>query len=424
MPRRRRRMKLVELPVSASEDRVVGTLSLEEAVRHGERRFQPGLLAEANRGILYIDEVNLLDDHLVDVLLDAAASGVNHVEREGISYTHPARFILVGTMNPEEGELRPQLMDRFGLVVDVEGIADPAQRAEIVRRRLAFEDDPAGFAAAWRAEEERLGRAIAAARALLPRVEVPDDLLHLIATVALAMGVDGHRADIVMYKAARANAALGGRRRATDGDVLEAAALVLPHRMRRRPFEDASFDRSRVEEIIARFEMWIREGAAFDGEEHDVFGVEVCRVLGEGGPARMLDALVNGQNGNVAGPGQPAVVEDCLQVAQDLRRPVGLSPNAGHKVRAGQVERGGRNAFAAVLKQVLRFVPKNVGDVGKGEFAGRAFCENHTLSPWVNVAESRHGDDTAPASASRLKAPRHHAVPRFLYLRFGFAALR
>ncbi len=253
LPRRRRRMKLVELPVSASEDRVVGTLSLEEAVRHGERRFQPGLLAEANRGILYIDEVNLLDDHLVDVLLDAAASGVNHVEREGVSHTHPARFILVGTMNPEEGDLRPQLLDRFGLVVDVEGIADPAQRAEIVRRRLAFEDDPAGFAAAWRAEEERLGRAIAAARALLPRVEVPDDLLHLIATVALAMGVDGHRADIVMYKAARANAALEGRRRATDGDVLEAAALVLPHRMRRRPFEEASYDRSRVEEIVARF---------------------------------------------------------------------------------------------------------------------------------------------------------------------------
>ncbi|MGB9919615.1 MAG: ATP-binding protein [Moorellales bacterium] len=245
-----RRMRVVELPVSATEDRVVGTLDLEQAIKKGERRFEPGVLAEANRGLLYVDEVNLLDDHVVDVLLDAAAMGVNTVEREGISFSHPASFILVGTMNPEEGELRPQLLDRFGLCVSVTGVDDPALRAEIVRRRLAFEEDPAGFAAAWDGEEEKLRRQIAAARALLPQVQMPEEMLLLIARTALVLGVDGHRADLVMVKAAKAHAALAGRTLVTEADVEATAGFALAHRLRRRPFEEVALDREKLAHLL------------------------------------------------------------------------------------------------------------------------------------------------------------------------------
>src|SRR5581483_5405840 len=179
-PRQRRKVPLVALPVGATEDRVVGTLDLERAIQEGRRRFEPGLLASANRGILYIDEVNLLNDHLVDVLLDAAAMGVNYVEREGISVEHPSHFILVGTMNPEEGDLRPQLLDRFALAVEVEGLNDPAARAEVVRRRIAFEQDPLAFAAQWEAAEAAERARILAARALLPEVRLDDRMLGLI----------------------------------------------------------------------------------------------------------------------------------------------------------------------------------------------------------------------------------------------------
>ncbi len=247
----RRRIPMVELPVGATEDRVIGSLDVERAIRTGERHFEPGLLAQANRGILYVDEVNLLHDHLVDVILDAAAMGRNYVEREGISVSHPARFILVGTMNPEEGELRPQLLDRFALAVDVEGLRDPAERAEAVRRRIAFESDPHGFVAAWaaaeRAERERIERA----RALLPRVRVPEAMLSLITHVCAAFEVDGLRADLAMYKAARAIAALAGRDAVTEDDVRTAAELALPHRRRRQPFEQPGLDPEQLERAIA-----------------------------------------------------------------------------------------------------------------------------------------------------------------------------
>src|SRR5690242_20715978 len=197
LPRARRRMRVVELPINASEDRVVGAIDIEAAIKSGERRFEPGVLAEANRNILYVDEVNLLDDHLVDVLLDAAAMGVNVVEREGISVWHPARFILVGTMNPEEGDLRPQLLDRFGLTVEVAGDPDPAVRVEIVRRRLACDADPAAFATRFAAEESALAARVATARERLPRVRLAEATLLLIAGVCARLGVDGHRADIV-----------------------------------------------------------------------------------------------------------------------------------------------------------------------------------------------------------------------------------
>lgn len=247
----RRRIPMVELPVGATEDRVIGSLDVERAIRSGERHFEPGLLAQANRGILYIDEVNLLHDHLVDVILDAAAMGRNYVEREGISISHPARFILVGTMNPEEGELRPQLLDRFALAVDVDGLRDPAERAEAVRRRIAFEGDPHRFYAAWdaaeRAERERIERA----RALLPHVRVPEAMLRLITHVCAAFEVDGLRADLAMYKAARAIAALAGRDAVTEDDVRAAAELALPHRRRRQPFEQPGLDQELLERAIA-----------------------------------------------------------------------------------------------------------------------------------------------------------------------------
>lgn len=262
LPVARRKTRFVDLPVSATEDRVVGTLDIERAIQKGERRFEPGVLAMANRGLLYVDEVNLLDDHIVDVLLDAAAMGVNVVEREGISFQHPARFILVGTMNPEEGDLRPQLLDRFALCVNVEGVRDPAQRAEILRRNLAFEQDPEGFRAEWEPYERQLSEEIAAARERLPQViHTPRDLL-LIAGLVASLGVDGHRADLVILKTARAHAAFKGRDQITEEDILLAAELALPHRLKRRPFDEDGH--LTLEQLAERMEQVRRqmEGSA------------------------------------------------------------------------------------------------------------------------------------------------------------------
>jgi len=265
LPRARRAPRIVDLPISATEDRVVGTIDLEVALKQGERRFEAGILADANRGILYVDEVNLLDDHLVDTLLDAAASGRNIVQREGVTYEHPARFVLVGTMNPEEGEVRPQLLDRFGLCVDVTGIADPAVRVEVLKRRRAFEDDPAGFAREWSAEQDSLLERLASAIRTLPDVELDDDLLFLIASVCASMGVDGHRADLVMGRAAAAYAVLHGRREVTASDVRAVAPMVLAHRMRKTPFEETSFDEQRLEQLLSSATP---EGTDADGESH------------------------------------------------------------------------------------------------------------------------------------------------------------
>jgi magnesium chelatase subunit D len=226
----RRPVALVNLPVGATDDRVVGSLDLERALSTGRRAFEPGLLASAHRGILYIDEVNLLGDHLVDLLLDAAAMGVNHVEREGLAFRHPSRFVLVGTMNPEEGDLRPQLLDRFGLAVEVEPMADPTARAEVVRRRLAFEADPPGFLARWADADRREGRRIAEARRLLPSVVVPEPVLDTLCARCAREGAEGLRADLTIYKAASALAAYEGRTVATLADVEAVAELALAHR--------------------------------------------------------------------------------------------------------------------------------------------------------------------------------------------------
>ena len=244
--------RLVELPVGASEDRVVGSLDLERALSEGVRAFEPGLLAGAHRGILYVDEVNLLADHLVDVLLDAAAMGRNHVERDSVSVSHAARFVLIGSMNPEEGELRPQLLDRFGLTVDVTASREPETRVEVVRRRLAADADPTAFAQGWAAAEADLARQIVTARALLPTVTMPDSALRQIAEVCAAFDVDGMRADIVTARAAAAHAAWQGRTTVTAEDVRAAALLALPHRKRRNPFDEPGLDTDALDEALDR----------------------------------------------------------------------------------------------------------------------------------------------------------------------------
>ncbi|MYW66594.1 putative cobaltochelatase [Streptomyces sp. SID8379] len=248
-----RAARTVELPVGASEDRLVGALDIERALAEGVKAFEPGLLADAHRGILYVDEVNLLHDHLVDLLLDAAAMGASYVEREGVSVRHAARFLLVGTMNPEEGELRPQLLDRFGLTVEVAASREPQQRVEVVKRRLAYDDDPEGFAGRWADEENDVRARIVAARELLPHVLLGDDALTQIAATCAAFEVDGMRADIVMARTATALAAWAGRTEVLSEDVRQAALLALPHRRRRNPFDAPGLDEDKLDETLDEF---------------------------------------------------------------------------------------------------------------------------------------------------------------------------
>jgi magnesium chelatase subunit D len=249
-PAHRRPARLVELPVGAAEDRVVGSLNLERALAEGVTDYQPGLLAAAHRGLLYVDEVNLLHDHLVDTLLDAAAMGRATVEREGVSVSHAARFVLIGTMNPEEGELRPQLLDRFGLTVEVASSRDPEQRVAVVRRRLAYEADPDAFAAGYDAADARLAADIRAAKALLPSVRLTDAALRQIAEVCASFEVDGMRADIVTARTAVANAAWSGRDQVSTEDIRVAARLALPHRRRRNPFDAPGIEEERLEQAL------------------------------------------------------------------------------------------------------------------------------------------------------------------------------
>jgi magnesium chelatase subunit D len=242
----------VNLPLGASEDRVLGSLDFERALKDGVRAFQPGLLASAHRGILYIDEVNLLPDHLVDVLLDAAAMGVNRVQREGLSLQHPARIALLGTMNQEEGELRPQLLDRFGMMVDVRAPLEPGLRIEIVRRRLSWEADPETFNEAWQPGQRALRERVLRAQALLPRVVISDGLLMLISELCCSQGVTSLRADLVMNKAARALAALNGRVSVHPEDLAQTAPLVLPHRRRAKPFEQPGLDEKELQRFLRK----------------------------------------------------------------------------------------------------------------------------------------------------------------------------
>jgi len=228
---------VVDLPLGATEDRVCGTIDIEQALTSGVKAFEPGLLAQANRGFLYIDEVNLLDDHLVDVLLDVAASGKNVVEREGISIRHPARFVLVGSGNPEEGELRPQLLDRFGLHARIITITDVAKRVEIVKRRREFDEEPEAFLKKWTREQKKLQKQILAAKTLLPEITMSDDVLTDIARLCMQLGIDGHRGELTITRTAHAFAAFRGEREVTMDHVREIAGLALRHRLRKDPLE-------------------------------------------------------------------------------------------------------------------------------------------------------------------------------------------
>jgi len=319
------RTRFVDLPVSATEDRVVGTLDIEKAIQRGERHFEPGVLAAANRGLLYVDEVNLLDDHVVDLLLDSAAMGVNVVEREGISFSHPARFILVGTMNPEEGDLRPQLLDRFALCVDIRGILDAAQRVQILERHVEFERDPESFWARWEPQELRLSQEILQARDRLPMVTHTQRNLFTIAQLTADFKVDGHRADLVILKAALAHAAFEGRLEISERDILMAAELALPHRLKRQPFEEQSLE---FGELQGRMEKVTRDlGPPDDTAEAmatlassapppEKKGDEAGQVLKEVEPLPIAggdDASTSHLAGPQQGPHRPVAVGNSFQ---------------------------------------------------------------------------------------------------------------
>lgn len=267
LPGEWRTTPFVDLPVSATEDRVVGTLDIEKAIQFGERHFEPGILASANRGVLYVDEVNLLDDHVVDLLLDSAAMGVNFVEREGISFQHPARFVLVGSMNPEEGDLRPQLLDRFAHAVDVVGIQEAQDRVEILRRRIYYEQDPDGFSAAYESAEAELADRIMAARRRYDLVKYTEQDMYTIAALTSSFDVDGHRADIVILRTARAHAAYEGRLEVTDRDILLASELALPHRMKKQPFQESVLNPEQLLANMRKARAEAEESMSEQGEE-------------------------------------------------------------------------------------------------------------------------------------------------------------
>ncbi len=265
----------VDLPLSASEDRLVGTLHLGKTLETGERHFEPGLLAAANRGILYVDEVNLLPDHLVDLLLDAAASGVNTVEREGMRTVHPARFLLVGTMNPEEGDLRPQFLDRFGLCVEVTGLADPTLRQEIIVRRLAFDQNPAAFRAVWEEQEQALARQIITARRQLQQTRIPDHILSQAVSLATAAKVQGHRADLALVRTARALAALLDRPTVGTAELTEAARFVLPHRLDQTTVPEAQTPETQIKTLLDTLLSQPAESEATDEDNpEDLFYID------------------------------------------------------------------------------------------------------------------------------------------------------
>ncbi|MEV6159568.1 VWA domain-containing protein [Nonomuraea sp. NPDC052129] len=320
---------LVELPVGASEDRLAGSLDVERALTEGVKAFEPGLLAAAHRGVLYVDEVNLLHDHLVDLLLDAAALGTCYVERESVSVRHPARFLLVGTMNPEEGELRPQLLDRFGLTVEVKASRDPVERAEVVRRRLAFDADAEKFAARWAAEESALATRIAQARGRVSGVRLPDARLRQIATVCAAFEVDGLRADLVTANAAIAHAAWHGRERVTTEDVRAAARLSLPHRRRRDPFDAPGLDESLLDELL---ESTAEDDDPDNPEGPGGGGPDASGPSDASGPADLSEP---GEDGGPANASPPAGDSETPTRDQPTGPSDGRMPNDGRVLDAG-----------------------------------------------------------------------------------------
>jgi Mg-chelatase subunit ChlI len=250
LPVAKRKMRLVELPVGTTEDRVVGTLNIEKAIKEGVKALEIGLLAEANRGILYVDNINLLDDHIMDVLLDSAAMGVNTVEREGVSVSHPASFILVGSMNPEEGELRPQLNDRLAFHVEVKGSDNIRSRLQIMKQSMEFERDPIYFKKFYEESDKDISESIIKARKLLPKVTIKEDFLRIIARMCIELDVDGHRPDIIITRAAMTKAAFDNRKKVIEEDMVFAAGLTLGFRMRRTPFEEAALGSTKFQQVL------------------------------------------------------------------------------------------------------------------------------------------------------------------------------
>ena len=355
-----RRTRFVNLPVSATEDQVVGTLDIERAIQKGERRFEPGVLAAANRGLLYVDEVNLLDDHVVDLLLDAAAMGVNIVEREGISFRHPARFILVGTMNPEEGDLRPQLLDRFALCVDIHSVLDPRARMEIIERNLAFESDPEGFRAEWAPREQVLSQKIAQARERLPQVGYSPQDLAAIAHLMASLGVDGHRPDLVILKTARTHAAWQNREQITEEDILLAAELALPHRLKRHPLQPTEIT---LHDLATRLERAYAEGPGEPSAQPSQEGGEAQQVK------KNLTGAEEGESSSEQGLRQreatPQAIPRSPQKASEQGKPGGETTSVGEVFKPQRLDtpldrmtrsRAGRRSTTRTTRKRGRYI--------------------------------------------------------------------
>ena len=342
----RHQVRIVDLPVGASEDRLVGSLDIEQAIKSGSRSFEPGLIAAAHRGILYIDEVNLLNDHLVDVLLDASAMGRNYVEREGISVSHAAEFILVGTMNPEEGDLRPQLLDRFGLAVEVDGVMPSEERREVVRRRMEYESDPFTFMDRWQEEEARERDRLLRSRALLDEVTVSDDILGLITDICAEYQVDGLRGDIVMYKTASTIAAYDGRTEVDIEDVREAAQMALLHRQRRQPFQQPHLVTEQLDNMLEEYQNQSRSR-----EPNDSSSSSQDRNEAETDPSELGDEEQQETTDSGAGPqdqwfetGDPYSIQSILLPPPDRRE----RPSSGRRATTVSGSSVGRYVRAQV----------------------------------------------------------------------------
>lgn len=397
--------RLVELPVGATEDRVTGSLHLGKALSGDGAQFEPGLLAGAHRGTLYVDEVNLLHDHLVDLLLDAAAMGRVSVERDGVSVSHAARFVLVGTMNPEEGELRPQLLDRFGLAADVAAPRDAQVRAEIVRRRLAFDADPEGFAAQWADEEAALAERIARARELAPRVELTDAALTAIAEVCAAFDVDGMRADLVTARAATAHAAWCGRTEVTREDIAAGSRLALPHRRRRNPFDEPGIDDEKLEEVLGEHAPE-DPGPEDDGPEDDGPG---------GGAPEPEQVPPSGDGGAGDDGGSDAGPDDGPEGPESTTGPANAGDSANQRDSEDSEDSGDhRPAPASVDSSDEPFRAKllSARRTGRGDAGNRSRART-TIGRTVGERRGEPGADSAPVhlpATIRASAMRRGAV--------------
>ncbi|MCH7738396.1 MAG: putative cobaltochelatase [Chloroflexi bacterium] len=399
-----RQIPIIDLPVGATEDRLVGSLDIEEAIKTGNRVFEPGLIAATHRGILYIDEVNLLSDHLVDILLDAAAMGRNYVEREGISISHRSEFILVGTMNPEEGDLRPQLLDRFGLAVEVDSRFSPEERQEVVKRRIAYEANPQGFMAEWEQSEQDERARVLRSQELLPQVIVSDDILTLITSICAEYDVDGMRGDIVMYKTAATIAAYEDRTEVNAEDVREAAMLALLHRQRRQPFQQPNLNTEQLDSMVEEFQGQDRQREPSDSSQNDDQGE------GDSEPSDLsppdLESDDQDPNEPDAGPsslgqeqqfevGDPFAVRPLNRKAPDKRsrrasgrRNVTITDSSsGRYVRSRQPE--GKASGLALDATLRAAAPHQLDRHALTESGNAVLIESHDVR--VKVRESRSG---------------------------------